>query len=65
LEFIAIIMAHGKQKKAQKDGQYRKETKEERRLRLERQQQAREVRMELLVRIGKVRMILTTTRFCF
>jgi hypothetical protein len=38
------IMAHGKQKKGQKDGQYRKETKEERRLRLEKQQEAREVR---------------------
>jgi len=36
-------MAHSKQKKSGSDGKHRKETKEERRVRLERQTQARDV----------------------
>jgi len=39
-------MAHGKQKKtkASSDGKHRKETKEEKRLRLQKQEEARQVR---------------------
>lgn len=48
-------MARGKQNQSQqKDGKHRKETKEERKIRIEEQQRAREVSVELLFTRVKV-----------
>jgi hypothetical protein len=41
-------MARGKQQQEKKDGQHRKETKEERRLRLQAEREAKEVRMSIV-----------------
>lgn len=41
-------MARSKQQQEKKDGQHRKETKEERRARLQAEQEAKEVRMSII-----------------
>jgi hypothetical protein len=45
---IICTMARGKQQQEKKDGQHRKETKEERRARLQAEREAKEVRMSIV-----------------